>query len=523
MIGIFVESKKLYPSYIFKTFFDILGYPYKVINNISFKSNYDLLFYYGNNPQKINFRGKVINIPEGNTKKTNEIYDKKNNSFKFDIIKESLEILSRKEEYNGKKDHHDRFIAENSSIYSEMAKPRLNKYLRVFEEIIEKHYKKQEQPLIKKVIWPGNKPFAVCLSHDVDAPYKYNFIGSLIIIKKSLNLLLELKFFKFVNEFGKAFFCFFKKDDPYWQFNNIINLEKRYGFKSTFFFSINKKHKLDPNYSLSDSKIIKVIKAIHNSGWEIGLHLSYNSYENKQHMLEEKKLLEKIIKNKIVGTRTHFLRFNTPNTWNSENYIFQYDTSLGYPDCIGYRNGLCYPYKPFDIVKDKELNIVEIPLNVMDGALSGKSKTLPKNCWKNLLNFYKSVKKMNGTLTLDWHQRYFFENDFPGFKEIYKKSLDFFKKENAFVGSCKQMNDWWDERNEVSFIKTEKEHRTTTWTLTSKYKINNLCFSISAVDKRCKLYTSKNASFKMIKRKSNILLKFKQFPSKKNVIIKLTY
>jgi hypothetical protein len=48
---------------------------------------------------------------------------------------------------------------------------------------------------------------------------------------------------------------------------------------------------------------------------------------------------------------------------------FKYDSSLGYPDVTGFRCGTCHPFKLYDISRDIELDVIEEPLIVMDGAI----------------------------------------------------------------------------------------------------------------------------------------------------------
>jgi peptidoglycan/xylan/chitin deacetylase (PgdA/CDA1 family) len=526
MIGIFIEDKKKYSNYIFKTFFDILGYPYEIKNSLNFKFNHDILLYYGEKDVAKyikKFKGPVVKIPfnkQKNLTKSRGIYNKKRNSFNSDIILESFEIISRKEEYNGKKDAHQRFTAENSAIYKNLENPLVSRYIKIIDEIVKDAYKKQRMPLIKKTLWPDNKNFAVCLSHDVDTPYKHNFIGTLVLIKNSLKTLLNLKLACFAKQLAGIFFGITGREDSYWQFYNIMNIERKYGFKSTFFFCTGKKHKLDPNYSVSDTKIRKIMNEIEDKCWEVGLHLSYNAYKDKNLMLKEKVILEKVLGNKISGTRTHFLRFKIPDTWHSENNIFEYDTSLGYPTCIGYRNGLCYPYRPFDIIKNEEFNVIEIPLTIMDAALFNNCAKLPVNCWSNLLEFYKTIKDMNGILTLDWHQRFFFEKDFSELATIYKKSLGYFKRENAYAGSCREITRWWAKRNKVNFIKTKQEGKKTTWVISSGDFIKDLCFSISIPYRKYEVNVLQNKAFGVIKTKKGLILKFKKImPNQKTTII----
>ena len=69
--------------------------------------------------------------------------------------------------------------------------------------------------------------------------------------------------------------------------------------------------------------------------------------------------------------------FDVRNTWKilEENKI-QYDLTLGYPEMPGFKCGICYPFHVFDIVNKKKLNLIEIPLIIMDVSLMDYLKNI---------------------------------------------------------------------------------------------------------------------------------------------------
>ena len=80
--------------------------------------------------------------------------------------------------------------------------------------------------------WPDDKKFAVCLTHDVDR------------VKKTYQYLTRFEHFLKKLEIKNAFneiFCFLKfyfskdpKKDPYWNFEIIMEIERKFGVRSTF-------------------------------------------------------------------------------------------------------------------------------------------------------------------------------------------------------------------------------------------------------------------------------------------------
>ena len=49
---------------------------------------------------------------------------------------------------------------------------------------------------------------------------------------------------------------------------------------------------------------------------------------------------------------------------------FAYDSSQGYADGPGMRAGLSLPYRPYDLAADRPLDMLELPLVVMDATLA---------------------------------------------------------------------------------------------------------------------------------------------------------
>jgi hypothetical protein len=88
----------------------------------------------------------------------------------------------------------------------------------------------------KKRNWWGDKKFAACLTHDVDHVQTFKNIKEIL----SLTANLVLKHRKFKMAICKMIlyikYKIYYKKDPIWTFDYIIDLEKSYEFKSSFYF-----------------------------------------------------------------------------------------------------------------------------------------------------------------------------------------------------------------------------------------------------------------------------------------------
>ncbi len=258
----------------------------------------------------------------------------------------------------------------------------------------------------------------VALTHDVDRTYKsYQYVT--YFVKALLNRDTNCALYHFSSLF---------KNNPYWNFEEIIRIENEFNVKSTFFF-LNESIEFNPlslsnwklslgRYDIKSEKIINAIRFLDSNGWEIGVHGSYNSYKNPELLLKEKKILENILGHEVFGVRQHYLNLDEKRTWKYQKELgFKYDASFGYTDSIGFMGKKVIPFKPFSD------GFVVFPLPIMDSCFMN---TVSK--WEKFQELIDIVLKNNALLVINWHQRSFNRDEFPGYTETYtdiiEKSID---------------------------------------------------------------------------------------------------
>lgn len=330
---------------------------------------------------------------------------------------EIWDLFTRKEEYNNPlRDEYDRFpyyASKNRDIFE----PKASHYL------IEHGY---------SVDYPDDAPFAVCLTHDIDGVYQS-------IPSKGLATLQSLKKGKLTEAFHSIARIRSKKL-PLCNFSIIMDLEENYNAKSTFFFMAECPGERDYTYNIEDleSEIGEII----DRGWEVGLHGGHTTYLTAQEMRKKKERLEKITHKPVLGYRNHFLRFRVPDTWECLSKAgFQYDATFGYADCAGFRNGMCHPYRPFNLNKNHEIDIFEIPLTVMDGTMNHTYMRLDgKSKWEFIKMLIDRVAVWHGVFTLLWHNSYMEGENL----ELYEKILVYCNERKAWMTSGKEIFIWWN-------------------------------------------------------------------------------
>lgn len=336
----------------------------------------------------------------------------------YEIVQKDPEIwdlFTRKEEYNPPfRDQYGRFPYYASSSRN-IFQPRVSQFL------MEQGY---------RVEYPEDRPFAVCLTHDIDFFYTP-------VLPKAVAAMRHLSKGS-LSGFLHSVAQMRSKKLPLWNFNDILALEEQYGAKSSFYFMAEHPGEQDYAYRIEDCE--SVLGDIVDSGCEVGLHGGHTSYSSLEELKSKKDRMEKITNKKIIGYRNHFLRFNVPDTWEYLHEAgFLYDSTLGYADCIGFRNGMCHPFKPFNLKTGKPVEILEIPLIIMEDTFERYMGLDTARAWEISKKLIDTVIQYNGVLTLVWHNYSFFGEQ----KTFYEKILKYCLEKNAWMASGKEIFSWW--------------------------------------------------------------------------------
>lgn len=314
-----------------------------------------------------------------------------------------------------KRDEHGRFAAKFSE----------RKYIDrpiVSEQLVKKG--------VIKPSYPEKKEFAVCITHDIDEiflPIK-NSIKQ--FAKNTLSLNINSAFLNIRSIVNK-------KDNPFYNIHKLISIEKEFDANATYFFLALKNHEKDFNYNLEE--VQDIIQDIIKSGSEIGLHGGHDAFLSHKKIIQEKEYLERVSGIKVIGYRNHYLKIKIPDTW--ENLIkagIKYDSTLGFYDKVGFRNGMCHPFYPYDEKKERHLNIMEIPLSVMDCSLNNYMGLNIEESFNEVKEIIDRVHSINGVFTLLWHNTYFFDEQL----ELYRRILDYCQNKNAWFTSCGDIYKW---------------------------------------------------------------------------------
>jgi hypothetical protein len=223
--------------------------------------------------------------------------------------------------------------------------------------------------------------------------------------------------------------------NPYDCFAKWWQLEDSRGLKSTYFiFAGARQHNYDPVYELSWIPFDKI------PGREIALHSSIGCYMG-QGLCEPKNQLELKSNSPIRGLRPHYLSAFMPEYWQAAfDSGFEYSSSLGFDDAIGFVRGIDLPFYSFDLGADRHIPILEIPIAIMDCGLIGPSDALSDKTAASGIRLMEKVAKSGGLIVLDWHQRTLYNPDYPGWGALFEKLIDFAVASDANFMSLEEIN-----------------------------------------------------------------------------------
>ena len=205
----------------------------------------------------------------------------------------------------------------------------------------------------------------------------------------------------------------------------IVELEKKYGAKSIFFFNAGKKYfsipLLDPNYKLKDLE--SIFSFIIKNNFTIGLHPGIISSFSLLALKSEIKNLKHFSKVSEIVTRNHWLSHFKQRTWNIQSKAgIKRDFSIGFNDRPGFRNSSSISYEPIK-------NLKTIPMIVMDGQFHNYIKADKDSIIDFLKPIVEEVKNVGGVASINFHQRFF--HSFYGYKDLYIELLKYLNEEGV--------------------------------------------------------------------------------------------
>ncbi len=277
--------------------------------------------------------------------------------------------------------------------------------------------------------WAGAR-FAVALTHDVDTPWRWTRVGVRGSASRFKHAARDRRGMTALRE-ARALAAIplhkVRGTDPNWRFDRIMRIEQVRAASSTFFVMAGHHHPADGAVPASYERVRPhLVETLLAGGGEVGLHGSYTAAEDVERLGDEKGRLE-VLAGPVAGQRYHYLRVDPhANLAPLTGLGFRYDTSLGFADLPGFRAGIAHPFRPWNFEADRPLDLVEVPLAVMDVTLAeerylGLSAPVAE---RRLLELVQWAAANGGGFSVLWHTDRFDPATSRGWDRLYFRFVD---------------------------------------------------------------------------------------------------
>jgi len=252
----------------------------------------------------------------------------------------------------------------------------------------------------------------IVMTHDVDAVVKTIPLRVKQSAFHTFNALRSLRRGRIqdAQRKGTAALRFFLRSGNLWNFDAMKDLEERFGIRSQFNFYGGRtgwmrrprRVLIDPGYDVNDAKLRAEIRRLHDGGWTIGLHQSFDAWRDEGIMSEERLTLERAAGTRVVSCRQHWLRFSFESTWLAQSRAgFVLDSTLGFNDRPGFRNGAALRIRPLMNAPSFEA----LPMVLMDSHLYDYHEMTNDERGGEIRKWVDEIRAVQGTATVLWHQQ----------------------------------------------------------------------------------------------------------------------
>jgi hypothetical protein len=197
-------------------------------------------------------------------------------------------------------------------------------------------------------------------------------------------------------------------------------------------------------YGISD--IQKEVKQASDCGNELAVH-GIDAWQDPEAGRVEMQQLNILTGKKTVGVRMHWLYFAQDSPRRLEDAGFDYDSTCGYNETVGYRAGTSQVFRPIGCG-----TLMELPMSIMDSALftAGRMNLRREEALQLCCRIIENARRFGGTLVINWHERSLAPERLWGC--FYKVLLEEVEKgDRAWFGTAREAVEWFRWRRSITF------------------------------------------------------------------------
>jgi peptidoglycan/xylan/chitin deacetylase (PgdA/CDA1 family) len=192
------------------------------------------------------------------------------------------------------------------------------------------------------------------------------------------------------------------------------------------------------------NQLLPKLNKIVSAGCEVGVH-GLDAWLDTDRGRDEHEIVSQSIGIKKLGVRMHWLYFNENSPVALDRAGFNYDTTVGYTETIGYRAGTTQAYRPLGAT-----TLLELPLHVMDTALFYPSylNLTEKEAEQRVSRMLNDAERIGGALTINWHDRSIAPERLWG--DFYLRLLGELKTRGAWLPNAATAVAWFRKRRSAA-------------------------------------------------------------------------
>jgi hypothetical protein len=374
--------------------------------------------------------------------------------FAFDLLANVFLHVSRLEEIHSiDRDRFGRFTSGTSilSQHGVLHAPVVDRFAAFLLDVMREEQAAAHGVLARVAQWPEGEPCAVALTHDVDQSVSWprqlvRDLDALLRAARSRRpprgvrqaLATTLRHLSRKNR------------DPLLFPKRVRDYERGQRVRSSWFFLTVPRDSEGRRYNVSSRPFRKFLRELRAQGFEVGLHGSIQSAGNAHEMENERRTIEHVLGERIEGNRQHYLVFSAGGTfWDLHEAGIRHDSSVGYSDVVGFRAGTSLPFHPYDHARDERIEMIEIPLGVMDVARirPNDARVSLDTFWTDLLERCDAI---GGLVTVLWHPRMFDPETHPAGRAPYESLVRMAKARGLPFLRTDDIARWWRAREGVT-------------------------------------------------------------------------
>jgi hypothetical protein len=187
------------------------------------------------------------------------------------------------------------------------------------------------------------------------------------------------------------------------------------------------------------------IKDLVHKGHEIGLQ-GLDAWCDPELGRKELNVIRSLAGERKVGVRMHWLFYDRHTHRKLHQAGFDYDSSAGYDDSIGFRSGTAQAYR-----MSGGDSVMELPLIVQDTAMffKGRMALDEKKAAIKCAKLIERIQNSGGVFTVNWHQRSIAPE--RNWERFYLDLINEVKSCGPWFTTCRRAVEWFRMRRRVRF------------------------------------------------------------------------